>query len=66
MTIENYPLMVMESEHTVDGDSVDDDGDENVVEIPLSGMESRTNLTPETKIMVVAALYFANGSLLLG
>ena len=62
---ENYSLMVMESEHLVDGDGVDDDGGEDGVEIPLSGVESTTNLTPEMKIVVVAALCFANGSPLL-
>ena len=40
----------------VDGDGVGDDGGKEGVEIPLSGMESRTNLIPETKIVMVAAL----------
>jgi hypothetical protein len=50
----------------VDGDGVDDDGGEDGVEIPLSGVEGRTNLTHETKIVVVAALYFTKSSVLLG
>ena len=50
----------------VDGDGVDDDGDEDGDEIPLSGVESRINLTPKTKIMVAAALRIAKESLLLG
>jgi hypothetical protein len=37
--------MVMESEYMVDGDSVDDDGGEDGVGIPLSGVKSRINLT---------------------
>ena len=49
----------------VDGDGVDVDGDEDGKEIPLPGVESRTNLTPETKIVDVAALYFAKESVLL-
>ena len=44
----------------VDGDGVDDDGDEDGEEIPLPGVESRTNLTPETKIVVAAELRIAN------
>ena len=50
----------------VDGDGVDDDGDEDGEEIPLPGVESRTNLTPETKIVVAAELRIANRSVLLG
>jgi hypothetical protein len=56
----------MDNEHMVNGDGVDDDGGEDGVEIPLSGVEGRTNLTPETKIVVVAALYFTKSSVLLG
>ena len=44
----------------VDGDGVDDDGDEDGEEIPLPGVESRTNLTPETKIVVAAELRIAD------
>jgi hypothetical protein len=57
--------MVMESEHMVDIDGVDGDGGEDGVEIPLSGVESRTNLTCITHIVVVVALCFAKSSLLL-
>ena len=63
---ENYSDMVMEKNLMVDGDGVDDDGGEDGDEIPLSGVESRINLTPETKIVVVAALRIAKESLLLG
>ena len=58
--------MVMEMKLMVDGDDVDGDGDEDGDEIPLSGVESRINLTPETKIVVVAALRIAKESVLLG
>jgi hypothetical protein len=36
-----------------------------VVKITLSDVESMTNLTPKTNIMVVAALCFAKSSVLL-
>ena len=58
--------MVMEMKLMVDGDGVDDDGDEDDNEIPLFGVESRTNLTPETKIMVVAMLRIVTRSVHLG
>jgi hypothetical protein len=45
--------MVMESVNMVDGDGVGDDGCEDSVEIPLSDVESRMNLTPKIKILVV-------------
>ena len=41
------------------GDDVGGGDDEEALEIPLSGVESRINLTPETKIVVSAALCFA-------
>ena len=41
--------MVMEMKLMVDGDGVDDDGGEDGEEIPLPGVESRTNLTPRNK-----------------
>jgi hypothetical protein len=50
----------------VDGDVVDNDGDEDADEIHLAGVESRTNLTPETKNVVVVALRITNRSALLG
>jgi hypothetical protein len=58
MPTENYLLMVMNNEHMVDRDGVDDDGGED-------GVERRTNLTPETMILVVAALCFSKSSVLL-
>ena len=51
--------MVMESEPMVVGDDVGGGDDEEALKIPLSGVESRINLTPETKIVVSAALCFA-------
>ena len=51
--------MVMESEPMVVGDGVGDGDDKEALEIPLSGVESRINLTPKTKIAVSAALCFA-------
>ena len=65
MPTENYSHMVMENKHMVDGDDGGGDGGEDGVEIPLSGMESRTNLIPEMKIVVVAALWFVKDSVLL-
>ena len=58
--------MVMEMKLMVDGDGVDDDGGEDCEEIPLSGVESRINLTPVTKIVVAAELRIVNRSVLLG
>ena len=52
--------MVMEMKLMVDGDGVDDDGGEDGEEILLPGVESRTNLTPETKIVVAAELRIAD------
>jgi hypothetical protein len=45
----DYSHMVMENEHMVDEDVVDDNGDEDGDEIPLSSMESRTNMTPKPR-----------------
>lgn len=39
MPTENYSHMVMEIKHMVDGDGVGDDGGEETLEIPLSGVE---------------------------
>ena len=50
----------------VDGNGVHDDGDEDDEEIPLPGVESRTNLTPKTKIVVAAELCIADEPPLLG
>jgi hypothetical protein len=49
----------MESEPMVVGDDVGGGDDEQTLEIPLSRVESRINPTPEMKIVVLAALYFA-------
>jgi hypothetical protein len=57
--------MVMESEPMVVGDDVGGGDDEEALEIPLSGVESRINLTPEMKIMVSAALCFVKRSILM-
>ena len=66
MPAEDYSHMAMVMKLMVDGDGVDDDGDEDGDKIPLSGVESRINLTPKTEIVVVAALCIANRSPLLG
>jgi hypothetical protein len=65
MPTENYSHMVMENKHMVDGDVVGNDGGEEALKIPFSGVENRINLTPKTKIVVVAALHFAKSFLLL-
>jgi hypothetical protein len=57
--------MVMENKHMVGGDDVGNDGGEEALEIPLSGMESKINQTPKVKIMVLAVLWFAKSSILL-
>ena len=50
----------------VDGDEGGDDGGEDGLRIPPPGEISWINLSPKTKIVGVAALCFANSSLLLG
>jgi hypothetical protein len=62
---ENYSIMVMESEYIVAGDDVGGGDDEEALEIPFSRVESRINLTPETKIVVSAVLCFAKHSVLM-
>ena len=57
--------MVMESEPMVVGDDVGGGDDEEALEIPLSGVESRINLAPEMKIVVSAVLCFAKCRVLL-
>jgi hypothetical protein len=49
MPTEDYSHMMMESEHMVVGDDIGDDGGGEDLKIPLSGMESRTNLTPRNE-----------------
>jgi hypothetical protein len=58
--------MVMESESMMVGDDGGGSDDEEALEIPLSGMESRINLTPETKIVVLAAFCFMKRRVLPG
>ena len=57
--------MVMESEPMMVGDDVGGGDDDESLEIPLSGVESRINLTSQTKIVVSAALYFVERSVAL-
>jgi hypothetical protein len=40
MSIKNYSQMVMENKHMVDGDGVGDDGDEEALKIPYSGVNT--------------------------
>jgi hypothetical protein len=58
--------MVMEGESMMVGDDVGGGDDEESLEIPLTGVESKINLTPETKILVLAALCFAKRRELIG
>ena len=58
--------MVMKSEPMVVDDDVGGGDDEEALEIPLSGVESRINLTPEMKIVVAVELRIANEPSLLG
>jgi hypothetical protein len=48
--------MVMENKHMVGADGVDDNGGEEALKIPLSGVESRINQPMKTKIVVAATL----------
>ena len=50
----------------VDGDEGGEDGGEDSLRIPPPGEESWINLSPKTKIVVVAALCFPKTPLLLG
>jgi hypothetical protein len=63
MATKNYSHMVMEDELMVDGDDVGDDGNEAALEIHLSGVENRINQPLKTKIVMVAALWFAKSSI---
>jgi hypothetical protein len=56
MPTEDYSHMVMENKHMDNGDSGDDDGDEEALEIPFSGVESRILQPPKMKIAIVATL----------
>jgi hypothetical protein len=50
MPIENYSHMVMGNKHMVGGDGVGDDCGQEVLEIPLSGVESKINQPSKRKI----------------
>jgi hypothetical protein len=56
MPTEDYSHMVMENKHMDDGDSGGDDGDEEALKIPFSGVESRILQPPNMKIAIVATL----------
>ena len=58
----NYSHMVMVMELMVDGD----DGGEDGLRIPPPEEKSWIDLSPETKIVMVAAVCFAKAPLLLG
>jgi hypothetical protein len=58
--------MVMENKHMVDGDGVSDDGDEEALEIPLPGVESRMLQPLKMKIVMVVVLWVSKNSVLLG
>jgi hypothetical protein len=49
--------MVMENNHMDDGDGGGDDGDEDALEIPLSGVEIGILQPPKTKIAMSAVLW---------
>jgi hypothetical protein len=65
MPAENHSLMMMESEHMIVGDDVGGGDGEEALEITLSRVESRINLTPKTKIVDVAVLCLAKSFVLL-
>lgn len=65
MPIDNYSHMMMESEHMVVGHDVGGGDGEESLETPFSDVESRINLTPKMKIVVVVALCFTKSSVLL-
>ena len=62
MPTADYSHMVMERELMVDGDEGGEDG----LRIPPPEEKSWINLSPKTKIVVVAAVCFAKALLLLG
>ena len=62
MPTANYSHMVMEMELMVDGDEGGEDG----LRIPPPEEKSWINLSPETKIVVVAVVCFAKAPPLLG
>jgi hypothetical protein len=58
--------MVMENKHMVDRDGVGDDDGEEALKTPFSRVEKRILQPPKTKIVMVAALWFLENSVLLG
>jgi hypothetical protein len=62
----DYSLMVKESESMEVGDDVGGSDSEEALKIPLSGVDSRINLTPTKKIIFLAALCFAKSPFLMG
>ena len=66
MPTANYSHMVMERELMVDGDEGGDDGGEDGLRIPPPEEKSWIDLSPETKIVMVAAVCFVKAPLLLG
>jgi hypothetical protein len=48
--------MVMENKHMDDGDGGGDDGNEEALKIPLSGVEIRILQLPKMKIAMVVVL----------
>jgi hypothetical protein len=59
MPTEDYSRMVMENKHMDDGDGGGDDGDEEALEIPISGVEIRILQPPKMKIALLAALWIS-------
>ena len=58
LTVDNSH-MVMVRELMVDGDEGGEDGGEDGLQIPPPGKKSLINLSPKMKIMMAAALCFA-------
>ena len=59
MPTANYSHLVMGKELMVDGDGDGEDGGEDGLRIPPPGEKSWINLSPKTKIVVVAVVCFA-------
>jgi hypothetical protein len=66
MPTEDYSHMMVEMKLMVDGDEGGEDGGEGGFQSPPPGEKSWINLTPESKIMALKALYFMNSLLPLG
>jgi hypothetical protein len=52
--------------HMVDGEGFGDDGGEDGIKIPLPAVERKIGMIPKMKIVMVAALWIAEDSMLLG